>query len=276
MIKFAYLIIKKIMKKALSLLFVLIVNYTFSNAQTTAMDFTMTDCNGQMRNLYTTLDSQNVVILEFFHTCPSCASAADDIKPVYQKLTSQYGNKVRFYAFPEDDTYPCSSVLNWVNSNGFSSMIVPFDSGGFQTAYYGGMGMPTIAVVAGSAHKILYLANQTVAYTTSDTATIHSAIRGFLDSTFDGVHNINTNVSIDVFPKPVKDNFIVNIDSKESGTLQMEITNISGQKIRGLTEEKIQAGNWNRSFPVSLSSGVYFIKGSLNGKIFQKEITIQH
>ena len=127
---------------------------TGSNAQTVT-DFTKKDCNtGASHNLFSELNSGKAIIMEFFHTCISCSNAAKDIKPMYQNLVLKYGNKVLFYVMPEDDSYTCSDVLNWVNTNGLSSVVIPLDSGSVQTAYYGGMAMPSIAVVAGSAHQL--------------------------------------------------------------------------------------------------------------------------
>ena len=248
-----------------------------SMAQTTAMDFTMNDCNGQMYNLFTELNMEHAVIMEFFHTCPSCAAAANDIKPMYQSLVAQYGNKVRFIVTPEDDTYNCTSVVNWVSTNGLSGVVTPFDSGGVQTAYYGGLGMPTIAVAAGSTHKLLYLANAaTASFATSDTGLIGTAIRNFLDSTFAGIGSIDMNISAVVYPNPVGNNLSVSIEVKEPGTLQLEITNVTGDKVAELTEEQIQSGIWKRSFPVSLSNGTYFINGSINENAFSKKITVKN
>ncbi len=264
------------MKNILSTYIVLLFCASASVAQTTAMDFTKKDCNGKAHHLFAELDSENVVIMEFFHTCPSCVAAANDMKPMYQNLAAKYGNKVRFYVAPGDDSYACSSVNLWITNNGFATMTVPFDSGSVQTAYYGGMGMPTIAVAAGSSHKLLYLANQNVSFATGDTATIDSAIRNFLDSAFAGVQNINTNVSVTIYPNPVADHCSIIIETKTSGILKLELTNISGQKIRELADEKIQAGIWNKDFPLSLPRGVYFIEGLFNEKPFQEKITILH
>lgn len=265
------------MKKIYSLLLAALLGNTIANAQTTAMDFTMNDCNSVMHNLYSELDPGNVIIMEFFHTCPSCAAAANDLKAMYQDLTATYGTtKVRFYVTPYDDGYNCTSVLNWVNTNGLSSVVVPFDSGGVQTAYYGGMGMPTIVVAAGSTHKLLYLCNQTVPFYTSDTTLIGTAIRNFLDSTYAGVSNIQSNVSISIFPNPTTDELTISIEAKEAGMLKLELANITGDKVAGLTEEKIQTGVWKKNFPISLSNGIYFIKGSLNEKPFQEKVTVLH
>ena len=243
----------------------------------TVVDFTKKDCNGKTHNLFTELDSGNAIIMELFHTCLPCKDAAQNMLPMYQKLKASYGNKVRFFGIPEDDSFGCSQVLNWVSVNGLSAMVTPFDSGSVQAAYLGGMGMPTVAVLAGSGHKILYLVNATTAaFATSDTGIIGGAIRNFLDSTFAGVPAIHSNVSISVYPNPAAHFLGINIETSQSGILNLEITTLTGGKVVYLTEEKIQAGVWSRNFPVSLSNGVYLLVGNLNEKKINQRLTIQH
>ncbi len=265
------------MKKLITLFLVVAFTNTISNAQTTALDFNTADCNGNMHHLFSELDSGNVVIMEFFHTCPSCVSAANDILPMYQDLVSQYGNKVRFFVTPEDDSYPCSSVLNWISINSLTS-VIPFDSGSVQTAYYGGSGMPTIAVAAGSSHQLLFLVNSsTASFATSDTGIIGTAVRNFLDTTFAGIKNCNSaTIATTIFPNPVNENFTIKIENKNSGSLKLELTTLSGQRIILLSEEKIPSGTWSKNFSASsLSAGIYLIKGRVNDQSFSETITIQ-
>jgi hypothetical protein len=97
-----------------------------------------------------------------------------------------------------------------------------------------------------------------------------------LDSAYAGVHNIPSNVSVELFPNPVSKDLKISINARESGKLILELTSLSGQKIRDLTQENIQAGTWTGSFPVTISNGIYFINGSLNGKVFRKKLTVLH
>lgn len=265
------------MKKSIYFILALSFVITTSNAQqkrTVASDFTMNDCNGQMHNLFTELNGGNVIIMEFFHTCSSCISAANDIKPMYQNLVAQYGNKVRFFVLPSDDDYSCTQVMNWVSTNNFSSIVVPFDSGATQMAYYGGSGMPTIAVVAGSSHKVLFTQ---LGLAPSDTTIIGDSIRHFFNPTGLGIQNKNSNTNyIQVYPNPASNNFNLSFDTKEAGTFKVQLTNIVGQTVVELAEEKLQVGNWNQTIPInSLPDGIYFIKGQFNEKIFYEKITVQ-
>lgn len=260
--------------KSLLIIFPLLFITVFSNAQqTTAMDFTMDDCNGQIHNLYSELDSGNVVILEFFMlSCGSCIDAGDVLEVMHNDLNAQYGgNKVRFYHFGYSNGYNCTDIKNWVSTNGYSS--TPFDSGAYQVAYYGGMGMPTIAVVAGSAHEVLFT---NVGFSTSDTTIIASEIRSFLGSN-SKIKKVNSSsFSLATFPNPITENLTISFQTKESGILILELTNVMGQKIRDLTTEKIKAGSWKHSFSIDdLANGNYFIRGRFNDEVFSEKITIQ-
>jgi len=194
-------------KKILAALLVLMVLKT--EAQTTAMDFTMNDCNGNMHNLFSELDQNKVVILEFFMlNCTPCISAGHQIDPIYNQCALQYPGHVMFYQFGYDDSYTCTQISNWVNTNGFIS--TPFDSGANQVAYYGGFGMPTIAVVAGPNHDVIY---SSVGYTSGDTAAIHAAIiTYFFVNPINSIQTIS-NTTTNIFPLPAND--LLQIKSSE-------------------------------------------------------------
>ena len=259
------------MKKLLYLLIVLAFASSFARSQTTATDFTMTDCNGKMHHLFSELDSGNVIILEFFMlNCSSCIDAGKDLQAMYDDLKTTYDKKVAFYQFGYSNGYTCSSISNWVTNNGFSS--VPFDSGGYQVAYYGGMGMPTVAVVAGSSHKVLF-SNQ--GYFPGDTTTIGTAARSFLSG--NGIPNFaSSKFSFTLFPSLVHNRLNVALETTDTGILQLEFINITGQKIITWSEEKIQENTWARSIAIpDIPSGLYIVKGEFNGKTFMQKIVVQ-
>lgn len=125
-----------------------------ANAQT-AIDFNMTDCNDTMHHLFADyLDNEEVVIIEFFMTCPSCIEVGQKLSPMYDQLAIDYPGQVNFFAFNFNDDFDCSVANNFVTDNAINA--VPFDSGGAQLAYYGGFGMPSVAIVGGSQHEVIY------------------------------------------------------------------------------------------------------------------------
>ena len=80
---FRFVALKKhSMKKTLLLLSAIVFVINFSNAQTTAQDWTKTDCNGISHQLFTELDNGNCVILAFdmLPSCSLCINAAYRIR----------------------------------------------------------------------------------------------------------------------------------------------------------------------------------------------------
>ena len=259
------------MQKIYSFIYVLLFGITVSNAQqTVAYDFNMNDCSGNMHHLFEELDSGNVVIMELFMlSCSPCVDAGNELVPMFENLKASCSGKIIFYHMGYTNSYACSQITNWVTTNAFTS--IPIDSGAIQTAYYGGMGMPTIAVVAGSSHKVLHT---TVGYTVGDSAMIADSIRTFFGCSTVNVHeNTSSSSSILVYPNP---SFDGKFQISPEGVLQtssmphvtkLEIYNVMGEKI-------ISSSNSN----VDISSepnGIYYLRGELSGETFSKKIIVK-
>ena len=255
------------------LLFVL--SFSICTAQpTTAMDFTMNDCaSGQVHNLYSILDSGNAVIMEFFMiNCSPCIDAGKALDSMYKKLKVDCPN-VRYSQTSFNNSDKCGAIYNWADSNNFSS--VPFDSGAAQISYYGFFGMPTVAVAAGSTHKLLYLLISG-GFNDNDTAVITDSIRKFCGPDTTGIPVIKNNFSFSVFPKPASENFTISLAAKEAGTLVIELKNVLGENIQTLADEKISAGEWKRNFSsYGLSPGIYFLRMRLNNSVLAGKAVIQ-
>ncbi|MBI3501599.1 MAG: T9SS type A sorting domain-containing protein [Bacteroidetes bacterium] len=258
------------MKKLFTLLFSL-AGVGISIGQTTAMDFTKNDCaTGQSHHLFAELDSGKAVIMEFFmNNCPACIDGGNALEPLYQKL-KQKGCKVLFYQTSFNNTYKCSTITLWQSTNGFSG--VPFDSGAAQITYYGGFGMPTVVVAAGSSHQILYLTN--AGFPAGDTAKIDSAISAFCATA--ATNFLNEKFFFSVFPKPALENFTLSCKIPEPGNLKIEMETILGEKVKMFVEEKIQSGEWERNFSaVGFAKGIYFLRIYFNDKSFAEKIIIE-
>ncbi len=86
-----------------------------------------------------------------------------------------------------------------------------------------------------------------------------------------GIQNISTEIPSSFslkqnYPNPFNPQTNIKFDVPESGTVKLEIYDISGKSIAELVNEKLSAGtysyNWNAA---GLSSGTYFYKLSVNG-----------
>ncbi len=132
------------MKKSFYLMIALMFASVISKAQTTAMDFTKVDCEGRSHHLFSELDSGQVVIMEFVMTCNSCIAAGHAIEAMVMDLQAEFPGRVKWYQIAYTNSYTCATMTGFKNTNGFNSAI--FDQGAALVAYYGGFGMPTVAV----------------------------------------------------------------------------------------------------------------------------------
>jgi hypothetical protein len=188
-------------------------------------------------------------------------------------LKNKYGAKVRFYQIGFTNSYTCTQIQSWVNTNGFTTS-VPFDSGAVQVAYYEGMGMPTVAVVGGKKHDVLF--TTTDFKPSTDTSTISKAIH-----TFFGATGISTNesiaASVAVFPNPAAHSITISLKLEKAAVMNLVLTDVQGKEMTTLFNGAIAAGAITKTIQLpDLKNGVYLLQGDLEGKFFTKKITISN
>lgn len=258
--------------KTISTLFTIALMFvcTISKAQSTAMDFNRMDCNGNMQHLFADLDNNDVAVLEFFMTnCNSCIVAGNKIKPMYDGLEAQHPGKMHAYSIGFNNSYSCATVAGWVTNNGFTT--IPMDSGAAQVAYYGGFGMPTVVVVAGANHDVLF---STVGFTTGDTATMGTAIRNFFATTaLDALPESVT--SFKAFPNPTSSDLTLEMSLKEAANVSFELSNLAGQVVKSISTEKMAAGTFSQTISTTgLAEGLYVLKANVNGVSTSRKVSV--
>jgi len=245
----------------------------FAQAQTTAMDFNRADCNGFMHHLFTNdLDSGNVVILEFFMGggCTSCITAGHALESMKASLLAAHPSKIRSYASGFLNTMNCATVSSWVSTNGFTS--TPNDSGEAQVAYYGGFGMPTIVILGGTAHSILYT---DIGFTNSDTVAMKSIINSFFAGTLDTKAITSTENMFSVFPNPASDKLHLRLSLKEQANVSVQVMNVAGEVFSVSTFENVPAGTFSKAINTSgLANGLYVARASVNGSTYYSRFSV--
>ena len=262
------------MKKKLSLSIAFFFVLTITKAQTTALPFSGLDCNGNNVDLFADLDAGKVVILHFFMpNCGSCPPPAKKIQAMANNINAMHPGMVKGYAFPFQNSTTCTYAASWVTTNALSDLYAPVDSGATQVAYYGGMGMPTVVVLGGADHRILF---STLSFSTSDTTEMRDSILALLEMPL-GIHNLPSVVSsFNVFPNPANNNVSINFDLKETATLLLDVTDIAGKQVAIIAEER-QNGTVTKQFnAAALPNGNYFVRLQLNGKTATQKLTIAH
>jgi hypothetical protein len=243
-----------------------------AKSQTTAMNYNFIDCAGNSQSIFADLDAGKAVILEFFMTsCSPCITAGQKLEAMKTDLLAEFPGKIKAYAFGYNNTYSCTTINNWVNNNGFTS--IPADSGAAQVAYYGGMGMPTIVILGGgTAHSVL--GTPYLGFSTSDTITMGADIRNFLNAT--GI-NENTGLFnlVSVYPNPAKDQTMISFSLTKSVQVNIDIIDVMGRKVAGVLSENVSSGMFSKAINTSgLAEGMYYISINADGNISQKTLNV--
>jgi hypothetical protein len=196
-----------------------------STAQTVAMDFTQSDCDGTNHHLFSELDQGQVVVLTYVMLgCSSCIVGTNGLKSIVEPFAISHPGRVKVYNIGYTNSYSCSQLLNWRSSNGFSFPI--FSGGATQVNYYGGMGMPTIVVVGSNNHTIYY---KNLGYTSTDDPAITAAIQSALLYNPQGIEESLEEQGIHIFPSLFTTTLDVYFDANISGN--MEIYDLTGKLV---------------------------------------------
>lgn len=259
------------MKKIFSILLAGIFSMGIANAQSTAQDFTMSSCDGNTHSLFADhLDNGEVVIMEFFMTCGSCAAAAAKLNPLQVGLETQYPGMTNFWVLAYTNAYSCTTVNNWKNTNAPNA--VAFDSGAVQVAYYGGFGMPTTVVVAGPSHQVIYSSN--VDGLPGDTASIHDAINNYFATM--GVES-NAPVTFKAYPNPAVNVLNLEMNFTLGGQTEIDMVDMTGKVVKEIANENYTAGQYTLQVETGdVVNGIYFIRIANNGKTKQYKVSIKH
>jgi thiol-disulfide isomerase/thioredoxin len=264
---------QKITKIAAAIL--LIFAFTASKAQTTAMDFNTTDCNNNNVHLFSDLDAGKAVILFYYMPgCGTCPPVAQKIQAMANNINAMHANMVKAYAYPFQNSTTCAYSQSWVTDNNLP-LYAPMDSGAASVAYYGGFGMPTVVLLGGSDHKVMF---STQSFSTNDTTTMRDMILGMMGGGTTGIENIAANInSLNIYPNPTSNNVTISLDLKEQSDLYIEVLNIIGQQIALISQDKNVTGVVNRSFNTdALANGTYIIRINTDGKTINRRINVLH
>lgn len=237
-----------------------------------AMDFNMSDCNNNMHHLYTDyLDNEEVVIIEYFMLCSSCIETGQRLSPMFNQLSLDYPGKVNFFAFNFNDDLACSVAIDFVTLNGINA--VPFDSGATQLDYYGGFGMPSVVIVGGSQHEIIYFSKTSDGV--NDTTAMDNAIRDFFITL--GNEHENEELQCSVYPNPVSNFINLELNILTPSQTQIVMVDSKGKVVKNISNLYLSTGIQQFQVETSyLSNGIYFVKILSNGKTAQYKISVIH
>jgi len=241
-------------KKYLTLLLLSITSLNVF-AQTTATDFTATDCEGDSYNLFSNLDDEKVVILAWVMPCATCITDPLDAYTISQEYNVSHPNRIQFNLVDDYGNTTCSSLSTWANQYGMGSTHMMSDAV-ISMSDYGVAGMPKIVIIAGENRTIYFNEN-------SSTAGFQAALDLALSENPLGVDENQSNpFDLNVFPNPVNQVLNISYSLNEPSEVTFEITNVLGAKIEyNNTINKKEAGLNTEALDVShFANGTYFLK----------------
>jgi len=254
-------------KYYLSLLLLSIINLNVF-AQTTATDFTATDCQGDSYNLFSNLDDEKVVVLAWVMPCATCITDPLDAYTITQEYNVSHPNRIQFNLVDDYGNTTCSSLSTWANQYGMGSTHMMSDPV-ISMSDYGVAGMPKIVIIAGENRTIYFNEN-------SSTAGFQVALDLALAENPLGVDEKESNTfELNIFPNPVNQELNVAYSLNEPSEVNFEVTDILGAKVEHVsTLNKKEAGVNTEKLDVSdLANGTYFLKISTpNGSQMKKFI----
>jgi len=241
-----------------------------SNAQTTATNWTATDCSSVSHTLFTELDAGNIIVFIWVMPCGSCVNGAKAAYNAVQSFATSHPGKVRYYIADDLGDASCTTLTSWITSNtiGATSNMTIFSNAGnvINEADFGGTGMPHVIVMGGTDHKIHYNKKNSL---TNDQPGITAAINTALGALSTPV--ITSENSVSVVPNPATGVITV---SYASAVQQVSVTSVTGEIVRNVTFEN---GKMNPTVNLAdVAPGIYFVKVKDNdGKTFVKEVVKQ-
>lgn len=261
------------MKNKIYLLFALLFIFTFTKAQQTAMQFSGLDCNSNAVDLYADLNAGKAVVLFYYMpNCGTCPPVAQKIQTMANNVMNTYPGMVKAYAFPFQNSTTCSYSMSWVTNNNLS-LYAPMDSGAVQVAYYGGFGMPTVVLVGGTDHHVMF---STLSFATGDTTIMRDSILNLLNPA--GLADANNLVSsVKLFPNPANQNLQLELNMDQPASLKIEIVNMIGEVVKEEYNGTAAPGLMNRKINTEgLSNGVYFLRVTADNKVQSYQFTVTH
>ena len=260
------------MKKSyfLTIALSLILNFSFAQA----LQFNGLDCNGNSIDLFADLDDGKAVILHFFMpNCGTCIPVAQKIQTMSQTINATYPGMVKGYAFPFQNSTTCNYTSTWVSNNNLSTLYAPVDSGATQVAYYGGFGMPTVVVLGGLNHEVLF---NTQNFVTSDTTTIKEAILNMFQNA-NGLIDINKNGDkFQLFPNPANEFLNIGTIDKGISSLHVDITDITGKSVMSFSNYNFTSSSIDKMNTSQLNNGNYFVRIQLNSQTYIRKLMVIH
>lgn len=245
------------------LLLIFTVVFTFQSHYTssqvlvdTAIDFSLYSTHNQLLQLYPTLDSNKIVVIDFFNTsCGPCSVYAPDIQKIYEDYGYNQQN-VRVWGLDWGNTN--AGILSWDSTYGISYPTVSGGEGGANLVnnQYGVQSRPTLIIITPDR---LIFEDLNMLGIIPDYHNIDSVLTVAIGT----ITSIKENpvekepFRLKLSPNPAKNTTYVKVN--QSGIYQVLIFNLAGRSL--LENKTYHDGNSAVKLDVSnLPGGFYIVK----------------
>lgn len=260
------------MKKSLLIGFTLFLMQIVAIGQTTATDFTLTDCAGNSHSLFADLDAGKVIVISFIMPCASCIAPSVSAYDVVANYAISDPGRVVFILSDDNGTTSCSSLTTWASQNGMPNATVISTTALKMSQYNGnGVGMPKIVVLGGPNHTVYYNENDG-----ENSHDLNTAVNEALGTS--GINESeNAIVNLNVLPNPVKNSATISYNLNQPNGVSIEIYNVLGEKVQTLDYEKHTAGKHTAQIDLeTFTNGIYFIKLNASNTSETVKFTVAH
>lgn len=239
---------------------------------TTATDFTLNDCNGTQHQLFTELDKGDVVAIEFVMGCLPCVQGRKALDKMEASYAVSHPGKFHVYTFGYSEGVDCSSIQSWMSTNKFNGVCF----GGDDTvisAYGAEVGMPTMCIVGGVDHKVLYWK---AGFSNKDTTAMKTAISQVLQTSSVSPTN-NGNESLAIYPNPSSLTASLKINCLTEGVRTVTLYSAKGTRVLSIFEGRLSVGDQTVDFSTKdLASGTYYVHVTTGGESTVIPLTVVH
>lgn len=250
-----------------TLLFISTVFLSLAGFSQPAFDWTKTDCSSTSHTLFSYLDNEEVVIMEFVMGCSSCTDAATYLLQTRDKYAVSNPGKVQVFYMDYWTGNDCAAdVIPAAAPYAFDAV---FDHCQPElSAYMTGSPMPAVIIAAGSNHQVIYQQNS---FMPADTLAMETAITNFFATISVEENTLVDNVRL--FPNPATGVVCLNFDNQKNGKFSASVYDLSGRKVKTLDLGDLIIGTHKiRLNTDELSRGSYVLsltseRGTLNLKL---------
>ncbi len=227
---------------------------------TTAVDFTVTDINGNSHNLFSYLNAGKYVCIDFFYKdCPACGTTTPYLQTTFQNFGCNEGNLIVLAISSRDDVATLSS---YANTNGFAFPMISSSAGGGSGVHstYGISATPTFILIAPNKNIV-----ERDMWPLANAQALISKISGHGVQPQACTSSIeeNSKFEINSFPNPVEN--IFNVVTPNLTQIEFEIIDILGKSVL-LESQKSNNGQFTIDLS-TLKSGLYFVRYSNNNEV---------